>query len=181
MQFIKNFYLTTLNYDLVNKFKYKNTKELPKIKKIILNFGFQNNDIKNLASSLLALEIITNQYGVLTLTKKSNILLKLRKGNPVGCKVTLRNSNMYNFFSKMLLEIFPKIKNFDGFKNYKKIKKNTFSYNINDIFNFQELENHYYLFNNLPKCNVTIITNAKNKQELFFILKSLRFPLKMQL
>lgn len=178
MQFIKNFNLNTLNYDLVNKFLYNNTKQLPKIKKIILNFGCRTNDIKNLASSLLALELITNQRGLLTLTKKSNIVLKIRKGNPVGCKVTLQKNNLYNYFTKILLELFPKLKNFEAFKNSKKIKKNVFSFYITDIFNFQELEEHYYLFNNLSKININIITNSTKKQELIFILNSLQFPIK---
>lgn len=181
MQFIKNFNYNTLNYDLVNKFFYQNTKELPKIKKIILNFGCKTNEIKYLASSLLALELITNQQGVLNLTKKSNIVLKIRKGNPVGCKVTLKKNNLYNYFTKLILELFPKLKNFEGFKNFKKIKKNTFSFYVLDIFNFQELEEQYYLFNNLSKMNITIVTNCKNKQEFIFILTSLQFPIKMQI
>jgi large subunit ribosomal protein L5 len=181
MNFIKNFYYTTVNYDLVNKFSYKKTKQLPKIKKIILNFGYKTNDIKNLASSLLALELITTQRGMLTLTKTSNILLKIRKGNPVGCKVTLRNGNMYNYFSKLVVEIFPKLKNFEGFKKPTKLKKNVFSYEINDIFNFQELEEHYYLFNNLSKLSITIITNTNTSQEFFFLLNALKFPFKKQI
>jgi large subunit ribosomal protein L5 len=178
MHFLEHFYIKTLKYDLVNKFSYKNTKKLPKLKKIILNFGCKTSDIKYLASSLLALELITNQKGIMTTTKHSNILLKIRKGNPTGCKITLRKNRMINYFSKFLIEIFPKLKNFEGFKFNRKIKKNYFSYELYDTFNFNELEEHYYLFNNLSKLNVTIVTHTKTKNELLFILKSLQFPIK---
>jgi large subunit ribosomal protein L5 len=176
MHFIENFYIKTLKYDLVNKFLYKSTKKLPVIKKIILNFGCKTNDIKYLAASLLALELITNQKSSMTLTRHSNILLKIRKGNPTGCKVTLRKKKMFNCFSKFLTEIFPKLKNFNGFKLNRKMKKNAFSYELHDTFNFQELEEHYYLFNSLPNFDITIVTTTKTKEELIFILNSFKFP-----
>jgi large subunit ribosomal protein L5 len=178
MHFLEHFYMKTLKYDLANKFLYKSTKKMPKLKKIILNFGCKTSDIKHLASSLLALELITNQKGTMTTTKHSNILLKIRKGNPTGCKITLRKNKMLDYFSKILIEIFPKLKNFEGFKFNRKIKKNYFSYELHDTFNFTELEEHYYLFNNLSKLDITLVTSTETKKELLFILKSLQFPLK---
>lgn len=176
MHFLKNFYLKTLKYDLINKFSYKNTKKLPEIKKIILNFGCKNNDIKSIASSLLALELITAQRSNITLTKHSNVLLKIRKGNPTGCKVTLRKKRLFGIFSKFLTEIFSKLKNFEGFSLPETMKKNSFSYEIRDTFNFEELEAHYYLFNSLSYLTISIVTNTNTKEELIFILKSLKFP-----
>jgi large subunit ribosomal protein L5 len=178
MHFLEHFYIKTLKYDLANKFLYKSTKKIPKLKKIILNFGCKTSDIKHLASSLLALELITNQKGTMTTTKHSNILLKIRKGNPTGCKITLRKNKMLDYLSKILIEIFPRLKSFEGFKFNRKIKKNYFSYELHDTFNFTELEEHYYLFNNLAKLDVTLVTNTETKKELLFVLKSLQFPLK---
>lgn len=178
MHFLENFYFKTLKYDLINKFVYNNTNKLPKLKKIILNFGSKTADIKQLSSGLLAFELIANQKGILTTTKKSNILLKIRKGNPTGCKLTLQKYNLFNLFKKTIVEVFPKLKNFNGFTQTRKIKKNAFSYELHDTFSFSELEGHYYLFNNLPKLDITIITTAKDKKELIFILKSLQFPFK---
>jgi ribosomal protein L5 len=85
---------------------------------------------------------------------------------------------MFSLFKKIIFEVFPKLKNFNGFTQTRKIKKNSFSYELHDTFSFSELEGHYYFFNNLPKLDVTIITTAKNKKELLFLLKSLQFPLK---
>ena len=146
MHFLKKFYFKILKYDLINKFTYNNINEIPKLKKIVLNFSSKTANIKQLASSLLALELFTNQKGILTKTKKSNILLKLRKGNPTGCKLTLRKHNLFSFFGKTIIEIFPKIKNFNGFEINQKSKKNIFSYKLHDTFSFSELENYYYYF-----------------------------------
>jgi large subunit ribosomal protein L5 len=178
MHFLEHFSEKTLKYDLTNKFFYNTTKHLPKLEKIILNFGCKTTGIKNLATSLLALELITSQRGSLTTTKHSNILLKIRKGNPAGCKVTLQKSNMFNFLAKTLIEILPKVKDFNGLTLTKKIKKNVFSYELHETFSFHELEEHYYLFNTLPKLDVTFIANSKAKEELIFILKSLQLPFK---
>jgi large subunit ribosomal protein L5 len=178
MNFITHFCKKTLKYELLNKFNYKSTKKLPKIKKIILNFGCKTTDIKSLATSLLALKLITCQKGKLTTTKYSNAVLKLRKGNPVGCKVELRNQKMHNFIEKLLIEIFPKLKNFNGIKFNSKSKKTSLSYKLNDNFVFKTIEKHYYLFNNLPKLDITILSNNKETNELKFILKSLHFLLK---
>ena len=166
---------------MANKFYYTKTKKLPKLKKIILNFGCKNNDIKSLTSSLLALELITHQKGNLTTTKYSNVLLKIRKGNTVGCKITLRKNKMFYYFEKMLIEIFPKLKNFEGFKSNKKMQKKAFSYELYDTFSFSELEENYHLFNNLPKLDITIVISNKTKLELLFLLTSLQFPIKTQI
>jgi len=63
----------------------------------------------------MALELISTQKSVITLSKKSNITLKIRKGNPNGCKVTLRKEKMYNFFFRLISEIIPQFKTFNNF------------------------------------------------------------------
>jgi len=178
MHFLDYFQSKTLKHDLLNKFYYKNINDLPKLEKIILNFGCKTNDLKQLSIAILALELVTNQKGILTNSKKSNILLKVRKGNPVGCKVTLQKKGVVRFLEKILFEIFPKIKNFNGLTVSRQIKKNSFSYELHNTLSFSELEEHYYLFNNLPKLDITIITKTKTKEEFLFILKSLQFPFK---
>jgi large subunit ribosomal protein L5 len=178
MHFIKQFHTKTLKYELINKFIYTNTKEIPKLKKIILNFGCKTTEIKKIAPSLLALELITCQKSKLTNTKCPNITLKLRKGNPVGCKVELRNKKMYYFLETVLSEVFPKIKNFNGLKFNKKATKKALSFKLNDNFVFKTIEEHYYLFSTLPKLDITIITTTKKTKELKFIIKSLQFPTK---
>ena len=172
-----SFHLKTLKYELCNKFAFKNISELPKLKKIILNFGCRTADLKHLSASLLALELITCQKGRITTTKSPNLLLKIKKGNPSGCKVTLKKTQMLNFLLKMIINVFPKIKNFDGFKNPDKNKSNLFSFKLNDTFVFKELEKNYYLFHKLKMLTVTIVLKCSLREELLFLLKSFQFPL----
>lgn len=180
MHYLEHFYTKTLKHDLANKFFYRNTKKLPQLKKIVLNFGCKSTEIKNLAASLLALELIAHKKGTLTVTRHSNIILKIRKGNPVGCKVSLRKEKMFIFLEKLLTEIFPKIKSFDGTTLSKRTKKNILSYKFRDNFSFMELEEHYYLFHKLPKLDITIVTSSRLKEEMLFLIKSLQWPLKNQ-
>lgn len=175
MTFFKNFYKTIFKYDLLNKFNYTRTKNLPVIKKIILNFGCKNTKLKNLAASFLALELISCQKGILTKTRKSNLFLKIRKGNPVGCKVVLKNKQMFCFLERNLNEILPKEKNTYKINKNNLISKNFFSYEIHNKFTFNELEKHYYLFNDLEKLDITLVINVTFNKELFFLLKSFKF------
>ena len=172
-----SFYIKTLKYELCNKFTYKNINQIPKVKKIILNFGCRTAEIKQLTASLLALELITNQRSIITTTKSPNILLKIKKGNPSGCKVTLRKTQMLSFFTKLIINIFPKVKNFNGFSTLKKSRKNLFSFELNETFAFNELEKNYYLFNKLNKLSITIVADCSSQKQLIFLLRSFQFPL----
>lgn len=178
MHFLNYFYTKTLKSDLINKFYYIDLKKLPNLKHIILNFSCKTTELKTLAVHLLALELISNQKGTITVSKRPNILLKIRKGNPTGCKVTLRKTRMVNFLSKSFNKVFPKIKNFNGIVISHKIEKNAFSFSVKDSLTFPELAEHYYLFNNLSNINLSCIANINTKEEMLFFLKSLQFPLK---
>ena len=125
---------------------------------------------------MLALELIVNQKGTLTISKHPNLLLKIRKGNPVGCKIVLKKYLMINFISRSLNEIFPNLKDFDGIKINFKTKTNSFSFLIQDSLHFSKLNEHYYLFNNLSSLNLSFVTTAQTKKEMLFLLKSLQLP-----
>ena len=176
MHYLEDFYNKNLNYDLINKFFYINIKKLPRLKKIVLNFGCKTTNIKTLAANLLALELINSKKGSLRTAKQPNLVLKIKKGNPTGCILTLNNNSKINFIAKILIETLTKIKQLNGLKL--KSEKNCLSYTIKNSFNFACLENHYYLFNNLSNLNITIITDSCKKEETLFILKSLQLPLK---
>lgn len=178
MHLLEYYYKNVIKYDLINKFFYKNINELPEIKKVILNFGSKTPKIKTFAASLLALELITNKKGLITKTKKPNLFLKIQKGKPAGCKVILKKELMYCFLNKILVEITPNIKNFLTLK--KKHKNfNSFSFDLDSKkLAFSELKEYYHLSKTLSYLNVTLVTNARTKKELFFLLKSFNLPLK---
>jgi len=175
MNSLEKFYLQTLKYDLINRFLYNNIKNLPEIKKIVLNFKCTKSDIKLLTSSLLVLKLITQQKGLIIKTHSSNIILKIRKGTPIGCKTVLRNRQIFKFFFILLVEIVPKLKNYDTVQ----ITNNVFSFQLSDISMFSRLKSHYYLFNNLPKLNIIVVTTSRKKKELLFFIKSLLPTLKI--
>lgn len=177
MNILENYYKKVIRYDLLNKFHYTNLDELPKLEKIILNFGCPNFELKNISSALLSLELITTKRGSLTKAKRSNILLKIRKGYPVGCIVILKKTKMYNFLLKLLVEVFPSLKVFKPLNTSKKLEKKSFSFTLIDLITFKELEKQFYLFINLPPLNITIITNSKTKKELLYLLNSFKLPI----
>lgn len=178
MYILEFYYEHIIKHDLINKFKYYNVKNIPKIKKIIINMGCSNYKMKNIAPAFLFLEILTNKCSIFTKTKKANIFLKIKKGTPIGCAVILTKIKMYTFLFKLLLEILPYLKNFKGiFYKASKLKCNSFSFFIKDLIVLKEFNPHYHFFNNLPELNITIITNTKTKLELIYLLKSFKLPL----
>ncbi len=176
MHFLECYYKKIIKRDLLNKFKYLDTNKLPELKKIILNFGNKNRTIQKIAITLLSLELITKHKSTITVSKNPNVLLKIQKGHPAGCKVILTKKVMYTFLGKLLIEILPKIKNFSGLKI--KIKNNTFSFELsnNDIL-LKELEEQYPLFSDLPNLSISVETNSKTEKELLFFIKSLKLPI----
>ena len=177
MYFLENYYQSVIQYDLINKFQYKNLQNLPKLEKIVLHFSYNNPNIKILASSLLSLELITTKRGTLTTAKNSHILLKLRKGNPVGCKVILQKTLMYHFFTKLLVDIIPQMKEFKKIDFQSDILQPVvLPYQLKNVFAFSELEQNYNLFNNLSNLNIIIVTNIMTKKELLFLFNSFKLP-----
>jgi len=180
MRFLENYYQNIIQYDLINKFYHKNLQNLPKLQTIVLSFGYKNPNLQNLASAFLFLELITTKRGDITTASSPYILLKLKKGYPVGCKVILKKTLMYSFFTRLLIDVFPQIKEFRKFSLQKKKRQpNTFSYRLENTFIFLELERNYNLFNNLANLNITIITNTKTQNELLFLLSSFKLPINL--
>jgi len=173
MHFLENYNKNIVQYDLVNKFNYRNTKHLPALKKIVLSLSCRNSNLKELATIFLSLELVAAQKGgVLTTTRKSNILLKIRKGQPVGCKLVLRRALMYRFVSKLLIQDSLELK----LKKRKAcFKAKALPYKLKNLLIFPELEKNYYLFNKLPSLSVIFVTNGTSSIELAFLLKSLKY------
>lgn len=173
MQYIDYYHDNIVKYDLINKFYYKNIKTLPKITKIVVNFNYKKQNLKILMVSLVALELISFQKPIFIKSKKSNITLKIRKGQPIGCKITLRNLNLKIFITKLIYEIFYSSKR-NLFNTLKKTNKNfsVFSFQIKNSLIFSELEFNYQIFKYLTNLNITIICNNNTFSELKFLLKS---------
>jgi len=178
MLLLKHYYKSIIKHESINKFFYKNLNNLPKIKKITLNLGCNTNsyNLKNLATIALSLELVAKQKGKITLLKSSKISVKIRKGYPVGCKITLRKNTMHDFFFKLLTDTLPKIKHFFGI-SLKKKSKNTVSFKLINVSSFNELEKHHNIFKNLQVLDITFVTNTTNHKELLYLLHSYRLPI----
>lgn len=169
MFFLEYYFNTIVYHDFINKFSYKTLKQIPKLKKITLNFGYRKVNLKYIISGLLALECLTHKRGNLTKSKRLNISLKIKKGNPVGCKIILYKKFMYLFYFKLRISIFEKIKS-----AFKTKAINSISIKLKTPLVFNELENHYQFFKNLTPLDVTLSTNTKSQNEFKFLLKSLK-------
>lgn len=180
MKILENYYKNIIKKDLTTKFLYTSPKQIPQLKKIVLNLRcLQNNKTKqNLASSTLALELITKNYISITKSKKAHIMLEIKKGQPVGCKIELKKSNMYDFLFKLTFEVIPLIKNFKPVLLKAKKTNNNFSFSIKDLSVFNNSEEYFYIFTNLSPLNITFITNIKTFKELKFFLNSFKIPTK---
>ena len=90
MSFFNTYIQRIINYDSINTFSFKDLKQIPKLQSIVLNFGYQKSNFKRLVTGLLALELTTLGKSRITRSKDLNILLKIKQGNPVGCKIILK-------------------------------------------------------------------------------------------
>ena len=179
MNFLNTYLNNIILFDFITKFKKNSICSLPNLDKLILSFEYKKPTLKKILVSLLSLKLINgkiNRKGKIIRTKRANISLKLRAGNPVGCKLTLRNKDLLNFIAKFLLIILPSDNTFSKLKNISDNKMISFQF-VN-LFLFEELCNNYHIFKELNKLSIVlVISNCKNFEELSFILKSLKIQL----
>ena len=122
---------------------------------------------------MFSLELITAKQGFLVKSKRSNVFLKIRKGNPVGCVVILKKKKMYGFLFKLLAEVFLSFKSFTNISTASK-RETCFSFTLKNLIHLKELKKQFYLFIKLPSLNITLITNAKTEKELLYLLHSFK-------
>ncbi|XCC45269.1 MAG: 50S ribosomal protein L5 [Candidatus Shikimatogenerans sp. Ttur] len=163
---------------LINIFKYKSCMQVPKLLKIVINRGFAKNYIINKKCLYIykkELDLISGQKSVLCYSKKDISNFKLRKNLPIGCKVTLRNNNMYNFLDKLINIILPRYKNFQGVNDIFDNKGN-YNLGIKEQIIFPEI-NINKIFNNLGM-NISIVIKNKLVLESKKLLLLFGFPFK---
>lgn len=170
MHFIDYFLRTFIQKDFILKFYYKKfiINNLPCFKQIILTFNFNTIDLKFFLSTLLLLETISFKKVDVLKAKKLNITVKIKKGQPIGCKVCLKKKYLYLFFENFLTSNF--------LKSSKLLNLNYISFSISDFskFKIKFLDDSYYFLNKIPRLNVIIIFNKKKKKEFLFLLNSLK-------
>ncbi|CUR53309.1 50S ribosomal protein L5 [Buchnera aphidicola] len=161
---------------LMKKLKYTSVMAVPNIKKIVINVGVGEaiNNKKILEFVCQDLMKISGQKPYITRAKKSVASFKIRKGYPIGCKVTLRGQKKWDFFDKLITIAIPRIRDFrglsrnsfDGFGNY--------SLGIKEQIIFPEIE--YDKIDCLRGMNITIVINSKTDSESYELLNAFNFP-----
>ena len=163
---------------LTEKFSYKNVHQVPKIEKVIIHRGL-GEALTNSAVIEKTYELfyaITGQKPVFTKAKKSISNFKLREGQVVGCKVTLRAKKMENFLSNLFYLSLPKIRDFRGISKKGCDQFGNFSFGIRDDSIFPESNTE---LDNLRGMDITICTTSNSKEELLFLLENIGVPFKV--
>jgi len=161
------------NKNLYNKMllieNYRNIREIPVISNIVLHFGLKNvsQNSKIILSGLLALNIISKQKSVITYSTKSVMLLKIKNGQAVGCKINLNKVNSYNFIITYIILFINKKYNISN----NKITNKSITIKIDKLFYFKKLEYFYENFEELPFLSISINTNKINSKNLYALLK----------
>ena len=175
---LKEKYDKTIVSDLIKKHNYKNVMEVPKLEKIVVNIGCGDatSNSKLLEAAMNDLEIITGQKPVATKAKKSIAGFKLRQGQAIGCKVTLRGENMYNFLDKLISITLPRVRDFRGRSNKAFDGRGNYTLGLTEQLIFPEIE-----YDNVVKVrgmDIVFVTTAKTDAEALDLLKGFGMPFK---
>jgi len=164
--------------ELINKFGYKTTMQVPRIRKITINMGVGETvgDKKVLDNAVADMAKIAGQKPVITKARRSIANFKLRAGFPIGCMVTLRGARMYEFLDRLVNIAIPRIRDFRGVSNRAFDGRGNYSLGVKEQIIFPEIE--YDKIDALRGMNIAITTTAKTDDEGRALLSAFRFPFK---
>ena len=175
---LQNRYLNEVIPSLEKRFNYMNIMEVPKLTTISINMGVGDAKVnpKALESAVDELTMISGQKPVVTLSKKDISNFKIRRGFPVGCKVTMRGNRMYDFFERLITVALPRTRDFRGlsFKSFD--RRGNFNFGIMEQIIFTEI--NYDKIDSIRGMDINITTTATNDDEAYWLLKEFGFPLK---
>ncbi|RKX39107.1 MAG: 50S ribosomal protein L5 [Thermotogae bacterium] len=173
---LKERYYQEIVPKLLKEFNYSNIHQVPKLEKIVINMGVgegsRNADLLDRHAKELSL--ITGQKPVITRAKKSISNFKIRKGMPVGLRVTLRGLNMWNFMYKLVNIVLPKVRDFRGLNPNSFDGRGNYSFGLTEQFVFSEISP-----DQSPKVqgmDIIIVTTAKTDREALRLLESFGMP-----
>ena len=161
---------------LMEKFNYSSKMQAPKIEKIVLNIGVGDavSNSKLLDDAVNELTLITGQKPVITKAKKSIAGFKLRAGQAIGCKVTLRGERMYEFLDKLINVSLPRVRDFRGVSNNSFDGRGNYTIGVKEQLIFPEI--NYDKVLKIRGMDIVIVTSAKNNEEAKALLTELGMP-----
>ena len=161
---------------MTKKFGYKNVMEVPKLDKIVVNMGVgeAKENAKILESAVKDMETITGQKAVITKAKKSVANFKIREGQAIGCKVTLRGEKMYEFADRLINLALPRVRDFRGVNPNGFDGRGNYALGIKEQIIFPEVE--YDKVDKIRGLDVAIVTTAKTDEEARELLRFFNMP-----
>lgn len=161
---------------MIEKFGYKNIMEVPKLEKIVINMGVgeAKENQKVLESAVNDLTLIAGQKPVLTRAKKSVANFKIRENMPLGCKVTLRKANMFEFADKLMSIALPRVRDFRGVSSKAFDGRGNYSLGIKEQLIFPEIE--YDKIDKVRGMDIIFVTSANTDEEARELLRFLGMP-----
>jgi large subunit ribosomal protein L5 len=163
---------------LVKKFAYKSIMQAPKLEKICINRGVNGavTDKKLVDVAVGELEQITGQKAVATFSKKDISNFKLRKGMPIGARVTLRGEKMYEFLDRLVSIALPRVRDFKGVSDKAFDGRGNYTLGVTEQIIFPEID--IDKVNKITGMDITLVTTAQTNEEAYELLKELGMPFK---
>ena len=165
---------------LQNRFNYKNVMQVPKLDKIIVNMrvGEAKENPKALEGAIADMRIITGQQPVVTVARKSIANFKVREGQKIGCKVTLRGDMMYSFFDRLVNMALPRTRDFKGVSRTSFDGRGNYAMGIKEHLIFPEIE--YDKIDKIRGFDIIIVTTANTDEEARVLLEEFGMPFAKQ-
>lgn len=173
---LENKYKNEVVPALVKKFNYKSVMQAPKLNKIVINMGVGDatGNAKLLEDAVRELTLIAGQKPVITKAKKSEASFKLREGQEIGCKVTLRGVKMYDFFDKLVTISLPRVRDFRGVSRNAFDGHGNYTLGVKEQLIFAEID--FDQVNKVRGMDVVIVTTAQTDEEAQALLAELGMP-----
>jgi large subunit ribosomal protein L5 len=162
--------------ELTKQFGYTNPMQVPKVTKIVLNMGIGEGvaDRKKVENAAVDLGLIAGQKAVITKSRKSIATYKLRDGQAIGCKVTLRKTRMYDFIDRLVNIALPRIRDFRGLNPKSFDGRGNYSLGVKEHIVFPEID--FDKATDVWGLDITVCTNARNDEEARALLNAFNFP-----
>ena len=173
---LKETYLNEIVDAMTKKFGYKNVMQVPKLDKIVINMGIgeAKENSKVLDAAMAELEIISGQKPVITRAKKSIASFKLREGQAIGCKVTLRGERMYEFLDKLISISLPRVRDFRGISKNAFDGRGNYTLGVKEQLIFPEIS--YEKVTKVRGMDIVVVTTANTDEEAFTLLELIGMP-----
>ena len=173
---LQDLYKKSIVPELMDQFGYETVMQVPRVQKVTLNMGVGEavGDKKILDSAVSDLQLIAGQKPVVTIARKSVAGFKIRAGWPIGCKVTLRRTRMYEFLDRLINVAIPRTRDFRGYSRRAFDGRGNYSLGIMEQIVFPEIE--YDKIDAIRGLDVAITTSARTNREAMALLVGFQFP-----